>query len=302
MKFGFSSLGCPDWDLETIITQAAGLGYQAVELRGLQGQLHLPASPEVARDPAGLAARFRDAGVELACLATGNCFHWPDRRKIAEHKAQVREFIELAGEMGCPYVRVFGDEVPRYEQKQTTIMRVVDALRELGPVAAAHGVTLVLENHGDFSGSRDIWFILDAVNHPAVRCCWHPCHAKAAGERPGTSLPRLGRMIALTHLVDGRFNEQGALETYALPGEGNLDVERFLDLLRGLAYQGHVIFDWPKLWVPSLAEPEKAFPAAISKLKAMLEALEGAKELTAYKGDKNVPQFAPPPRRPAVRA
>ena len=292
MKIGFSTIGCPDWDLDKIISQAQAMGYQAVEFRGLQGEMHLPAVAAVARDPAALAARFAEAKLDIACLATGNCFHWQDKKKVAEHKGQVREFIELAAELKCPYVRVFGDEVPRYEQKQAALLRVAEALRDLAPVAAAHGVTLVLENHGDFAASRDIWYILDSVDHPAVQCCWHPCHAKAAGDRISLSLPRVGRLIALVHLVDGRFNDAGALEGYALPGDGNAEIEKFLLLLRGLTYDGYLIFDWPKLWITGLADPEKTFPSALTKIKAMLAKLDAVKDLTAYKGDKNVPKFA----------
>lgn len=292
MKLGFSSIACPDWDLETIITQAAALGYDGVELRGLRGEMHLPASPALAQDPAAVARRFADAGVELACLATGNYFHDQDRRRVAEQKAQVREFIELAAQLGCPLVRVFGDEAPRYEQKQATAVRIIEALRDLAPFAADHGVTLVLENHGDFVTSRDVWFIIDAVNHPAVQCCWHPCHARAAGDRMTLSVPRLGRMIGLVHLVDGRFNDENVFEGYALPGEGNLDVKRFLNLLRGVVYQGYVVFDWPKLWVPSLADADKALPAAATSIREILETFRNEKELTAYKGDKNAPKYA----------
>src|SRR5262245_14294442 len=123
MKIGFSTIGCPDWDLDNIIKNGSAFGYEAVELRGLQGEMHLPASPAVAKDAAGLAARFAEAKLDIACLATGNCFHFQDKKQVAEQKAQVREFIELASAMKCPYVRVFGDEVPRHEQKQTTLLR-----------------------------------------------------------------------------------------------------------------------------------------------------------------------------------
>lgn len=292
MKLGFSTIGCPDWDLDTVIAQATTIGYEGIELRGLQGEMHLPACPAVAKDPAGLAARLAEAKLELVCLATGNCFHWQDKKKVAEHKAQVREFIELAAQLKCPFVRVFGDEVPRYEQRQTTLLRIVDALRELAPAAAAAGVTILLENHGDFSGSRDLWYILDSVDQPAVRCCWHPCHARAAGDRLSISVPRVGRQISLVHLVDGRFNDAGGFDGYALPGDGNVDMEKFLTLLRGVTYDGYLIFDWPKLWQPSLADPATALPAALTKIKALLTKIEGVKELTAYKGDKNAPKYA----------
>lgn len=292
MKLGFSSLGCPEWDLDTIIKQAASLGYQGIELRGLQGEMHLPGSPALRKDPQAVINQLGDAKVELVCLATGNSFHHPDKKRVANEKAQVREFLELAGELKCPFVRVYGDEVPRYEDKNVTLMRIVEALADLAPVAAACKTTILLENHGDFSGSRDLWYLVDAVNHPAVQGCWHPCHGKVAGDRPTLAIPRLGRKIALAHIVDGKFNEAGALETYVMPGDGDVDLGLTLDLLRGIAYDGYLIFEWPKLWVASLAAPEQALPAAISKMKALLAALESVKELTAYKGDKNVPKYA----------
>lgn len=294
MKIGFSTLGCPDWDLETVIAQARAMGFDAVELRGLRGEMHLPASPVLAQNPAGVASRFSEAGLDIACLGSSASFHWQDRRKLAEQKAQTREFIELAGQLGCPYVRVFGDEVPRYEDRNRTLVRIADALRELAPYAAAHHTTLLLENHGDFANSRDIWFILDSVGHPAVQCCWNPCHAKAAGERPTLSVPRLGGRIALTHLVDGRFNDAGLLEGYALPGEGTVDIDYYLTLLTGTAFDGYLIFEWPKLWIPALADPQQAFPAALAAIKGVLTRLANVKELTAYKGDKNAPTFRAP--------
>lgn len=294
MKFGFSSLGCPEWDLDTIITQAAALGYDGIELRGLQGEMHLPTSPAMRRDLKGVRARLEEARVELTCLGTGNCFHWREAKRLAAEKSQVREFIELAAELNCPYVRVFGDEVPRYEDKNAALMRIAGALRDLAPVAAAHKVTLLLENHGDFANSRDLWLILDTVNHPAVSGCWNPCHAKAAGDRPTLAIPRLGRKISLAHIVDGRFTPEGALELYALPGDGDVDMGLVFDLLRGIAFDGYLMFEWPKLWVASLAAPEQALPAAISKMKALLAELTAVKELTAYKGDKNAPRYAQP--------
>jgi sugar phosphate isomerase/epimerase len=291
MKLGFSSLGCPEWDLDTIIKQATALGYQGIELRGLQGEMHLPASPSLRKDSQAVITQLEDAKIELVCLATGNCFHYQDRKRVAQEKAQVREFIELASELHCPFVRVYGDEVPRYEDKNVTMSRIAEALVDLAPVAAAHQTTILLENHGDFAGSRDLWLLIDTVNHPAVQGCWHPCHGKVAGDRATLAIPRLGRKIALAHIVDGRFNDDGALETYVLPGDGDVDMSLNFDLLRGIAYDGYLMLEWPKLWVASLGAPEQIFPAAISKMKAMLAGLEAVKELTAYKVDKNVPRY-----------
>lgn len=38
MKLGFSTLGCPTWSLEKVTGAARDLGYEAVELRLLDGE------------------------------------------------------------------------------------------------------------------------------------------------------------------------------------------------------------------------------------------------------------------------
>ncbi len=295
MKLGFSSLACPEWDLETIISQAAAMGYSGVELHGVRGESHLPVVPALARGPEAVAARFAEASVELVCLTTDNRLETPDRRRLEAEKAQVRAVLELAGRLRCPNVCVTCGSQPRGETKETTLVRIADALRELAPTAAENGTTLLLENGGDFNSTRDLWFLIDIVNHPSVRCCWNAGNSRLAGERPTITVPRIGRMIELVHMVDLRVAPDGRVEGYALPGEGGLDVERALDLLRGVLYGGYVVFSWPKSRVAALAPPEEALPAALASMKAMLERLANVKELSAYKGDKNAPRYGPAP-------
>ena len=41
LKSSFSTLGCPDWDLPTIVNFSAEHGYTGIELRGIQRELDL---------------------------------------------------------------------------------------------------------------------------------------------------------------------------------------------------------------------------------------------------------------------
>ena len=43
----FSTLGCPAWSWETILEQADPLGFAALELRGIAGEMDLPKVPEL---------------------------------------------------------------------------------------------------------------------------------------------------------------------------------------------------------------------------------------------------------------
>ncbi len=289
MKIGFSSLACPTWDLKTIVTQAASLGYAGIELRGLRGELHLPLAPELAADPPGVREMLAQHKVELVCLGTSAVLTAKDAREIAKQKTLIIEFLELASKVGCPNVRVFIGEVQPRDNPRAALSRAVEALLSVAPVAERFGVRILVENGGDFPGSGDVWFLVDAVESPYVKVGWNQCHARTIGERPTTSVTRLGRKIGMVHLCDATFDEAGALLEYKPLGSGNVEVRREIELLKGIAYDGYFVFEWPKLWVDSLAAPESVLPAAAKFMKEALEAKQPI--LSAYKGDKNAPRF-----------
>src|SRR6185503_3362097 len=168
MKLAFSSLGCPAWDLATMVMKAKEFGYQGIELRGLQGQMHLPLAPELAANPGKIGELMRDTGVELVCLGTSAAFHMADPRAVAENLAQVREYIDLAGKLGCPFVRVLAGEIPKgrffYQKREAVLARVGEALRQLVPYAAEHRVTVLVENGGDFCDSAALWYLVDVAD------------------------------------------------------------------------------------------------------------------------------------------
>src|SRR5207237_169937 len=43
----FSTLGCPAWNWKNILDQADRLGYAAIKLRGVAGEMDLPKVPEL---------------------------------------------------------------------------------------------------------------------------------------------------------------------------------------------------------------------------------------------------------------
>lgn len=292
MKLAFSSVACPAWNLATMVEKAKEYGYQGIELRGLEGQMHLPLAPQLAANPGKIAKLMRDTGVELVCLASSAAFHMRDPKQVAENQAQAREYIDLASKLECPFVRVFGAEIPKafigYEKRETVLGRIATALRELAGYAADRRVTILIENSGDFVDSAAIWYLVDAADSPAVKCCWNPFAARARRERPTTSIPRLGSQINMVHVTDGKFDDAGVFEGYALPGQGTVELPRLVQLLKGIGYRGYLVFDWPKLWTQSLADADKALPAAAKFLKPLID--EKPVPLTAYKGDKYAPR------------
>jgi sugar phosphate isomerase/epimerase len=286
IKTAFSSLACPAWDLATIVAKAKEYGFDGIELRGLQGELHLPLVPELAGQPEQVRRRLAEHKIELVCLGTSATLDSRDAKKIARQKGVLTEYIELASRVGCPAVRMFVGEVQgRLDNSRAALARMSETIRSLTPLLSRFGVRLLMENGGDFPGSQDLWFLIDSVGHPLVRCCWNQYSARILGERATISVPRLGHKIGLVHLVDAELNAAGVPTDYRVVGRGNAEIARQIELLRGIAYDGFLVFEWPKLWIESLAEPEAVLPAAAKYLREKIQELQPV--LSAYKGDKN---------------
>jgi fatty-acyl-CoA synthase len=301
MKIAFSSLVCPTWDFETIVAKAKTMGFDGLELRGVAGELELPLVPTLAGDPQQVRQRLQDNQLDLVCLGASATLDSLDPREVARQRGVILEYVELAARLGCPAVRIFAGEVQgRRDNPRLALARVGEALRSLTPVLARHQVTLLVENGADFPRSDDLWFLMDVVGHPRVRCRWNQCTARAVGERATTSIPRLGTKIGLVHICDAQFDSRNALVEYRLPGKGDVEVAREIELLRGTVYRGYLSFEWPKLWVPSLPEPDAVLPEITAYLRARLA--EQQPVLSAYKGDKNAPRFASTGGKPKAAA
>ncbi len=294
MKLAFSTVACPTLDLGTILDKAAQHGFDGVEIRVLQGQLNLTLAPELTADPEQTRARFKSAGVELMCLSSSAAFHMRDPQAVADQKAQVRDYVDTAAALGCPYVRVFAAEIPKrfligYERRDKVLCRIAGALRDLVSYAESRRVTLVLENAGDFCGSEDLWFLVDAAGSPAVQACWNTLAARSIRERPTISIPRLGCKIALVHAADAKFDEAGHFDGHVIPGQGDCELDRMFELLKGTGFDGWLVFDWPKLWNSGLPDADRVLPQAAAYFRGLMA--QQTKTLTAYKGDKHAPKY-----------
>lgn len=281
---------CPEWGLETIVEQAAALGYDGVELRGLGGKLHLPELPELADDPAAVKQLLQQARVQLVCLASAASFESHSRRALDRSRRKLTETIELAARLECPYVRIFLGQAQGTEHRGT-LSRVADQLRPIAEVAARYRTAILVENAGDFLGSDDLWYVLDAVSHPAILGSHNPLRARLRGERPTTSVPRLSRRLAVFRMADGAFDEGGHFLNHELPGRGSCELDRAIDLLKGVCFAGWLMFEWPKARA-ELAEPAEALPQALAFVRERLA--HTPDRLSAYAKDKNAPNFKAP--------
>jgi len=261
MKLAFSTLGCPNWEVEQILDTARSEGYDGVELRDYKGSLDLPQVLAGLPDgPAGFRRRFERAGVEICCLDTSIYLSDPDP-SVSEGE----RMIELAMALGAPYLRVFGGDVQKGETREECVKRATAKLQQLGKRAAQRGKRVLIETHDAFSSGKGVAELLEAANGEGTGALWDLNHPYRHKESPEQTAALIGRQTYHVHVKDS--NEAGGL---TLLGEGDLPLEALVKALHAIGYSGYLALEWEKAWHPELAEPEVALPQAAHYLSELL--------------------------------
>nr|AUN36726.1 hypothetical protein [uncultured bacterium] len=256
LPIGFSTLGCPAWDWLKILDFAQSHGFAAVELRGLQGNMDLPARPEFSSENIAKSKKqIASHGLHIACVSSSAEMHVADPQKHEQQLADARRFIDLASALGSPYVRVFGNKIEG--PREQVIERVGTSLSQLGQYAGPRGVTVIIESHGDFTDSPTLKALLEKANSKHVGLLWDAHHTFVSGkEEPEFTVAQLGKYIHHTHLKDSR--PEGSDVHYVLTGRGTVPVKRQVEALVKIGYRGYYSFEWEKVWHPDIDEPEVA--------------------------------------------
>lgn len=236
------------------------MGYAAIEIRGIEGEMDLSKRPEFAGTRANETRKDLAAlNLKISDLGASSRMHEADATVRAAQLDEGRRFIDLAHRLEAPYVRVFGDKVPAGDTRTAAIARVIDGLRTLGEHAKGSGVAVIIESHGDFTDSPSLGQILRGAAMPNVALLWDAHHTVVAGkETPAATFQALGSYVRHTHLKDSR--PEGAEVRYVLTGSGTVPVKDTVAVLAKGGYKGYYGFEWEKAWHPEIEEPEVAFP------------------------------------------
>ncbi len=261
IPLAFSTLGCPAWEWKKILDFATQHGFSAIELRGLEGKLDLPANPIFAADRIEQTRQeIRASKLKIACVSSSAQMYVEDPAKRALQLSDARRFIDLATALEAPYVRVFGGKADKDKSpapSEDTKARVVAGLRELGTYAGPRRVTVIIESHDHFTSSATLKDVLSRADSEHVGLLWDAHHTFAtSNEDPEFTVKQLGPWIRHTHLKDSIGS--GEDRKYVLTGRGNVPVQRQIEALHSIRYKGFYCFEWEKLWHPDIADPEIA--------------------------------------------
>jgi sugar phosphate isomerase/epimerase len=162
--------------------------------------------------------------------------------------SHMRELLDVAHRMGATALRTYtrhSGSVAEMMQKTT------DDLRQIVSHADAVGVTIVLENHEDFTGP-ELTSIVGAINHPRLKILYDYGNSQMVLEDPERALDAVIPYVHSVHVKDHvmvRPEHAGQLTVAGVPmGEGFLPIER---ITKQLLEQGLRRLTFENVWAYS---------------------------------------------------
>ncbi|WP_181138939.1 sugar phosphate isomerase/epimerase [Streptomyces sp. Ru72] len=243
MKLAFSTLGVPGLPISDVVHLAATHGYHGVELRAHPDE---PVHPGIGPgERADAAAAFKAAGVEILGLAGYARVAAPG--DDAPVLAEIRDLLDLARDVGAPFVRVF----PGGGTEQSAEEADATAARRLGTAAeyaADAGVRILLETHDSHRTGADALRVLGAVGHRNAGALWDVMHTWLGGEQPQETYAALSPYLGYVQVKD----IASADDRTPLPlGSGVLPLAECVEVLSRHGWDGWLCWEYEKRWYES---------------------------------------------------
>jgi len=274
MKIAFMTLGCPNWDLDTICARGREYGFDGVDFRGYLDEIDITKLPLFTTQAAETCRRLNDTGLEVSAISSSITLCRPESRETNLEEA--RRTIEVARHFGCQNVRLFGGGDLEKSSHAELAKIGLDCMRAILELDGAPELHWLFETHDNWIKSTDCKLLLDKIDNAAFGALWDMGHtSRVGGETPEQSYAAIGGRIGYAHVKDAAYDpaHPQAMDDgwrYVLPGEGQLPLVEAIRLLQRNGYDGWLQFEHEKRWHPDLSEPEVAFPAFVKWVRPLL--------------------------------
>jgi len=259
MKLAFSTLGCPDWTFEHTLKEAQRMGYDAIEIRGIEGQMR---AEEIPFFQPGQQQDTRRAvaahGLKMCGFGSSVSFHDVDKTEAMQDEG--RKAIDVCAAMGIPLVRVFGDRIPEGRSVQEATALAAQGIRKLCAYAKGTDVHIALEVHGNFNTIEVMDSLLAQVPDENFGILWDVQHSdKVYGDNWRPFYEVIRPHIRHVHIKD-HHRDNGANRLCRV-GAGDVPIHDIVSTLMADGYDGYFSLEWEKKWHPELPDCETEFPA-----------------------------------------
>ena len=242
LRWGLSTLGCPELTLPEAVALADQYGMEFLELRTISNSsmvfntLYLPENAPCARQ---LTAAGR-------CRVLDSAFFLAVQNDSA--REELLKIARTADDFKIPYIRIFG----RFPASGLSDELLEICCNNLNWFKNQNfQVQLALETHDTFCQVPKVMELMKCCGPMPV--IWDAHHtARFADEALADSFGMLKENIIEVHFKDSHF--EGAEKKYVgdIPGQGEMPLHELFTLLEKEKFPHPVIFEYEKFWQPEL--------------------------------------------------
>ena len=259
MKLAFSTLGCPGWTWNEIFAAAKDLGLDGIEIRGMGGEMFAPAIKcFLPANREETVRQMKAAKMTFPMLTSGACLGKPGASPAMEEQnlEEAKAYVDLAAEIGAPYVRVMITPVAAPEDAD--IARAGENYAKICDYAKGTGVKPLIETNGVFCDSKVLRAFMEKADPLTSGVLWDIHHPyRFHGESPRETYDNIGRWVEYIHVKDSVMVDNKVV--YRMMGYGDVPVMDTLKILEDNGYDGYISLEWMKRWCPNLQEPGIVF-------------------------------------------
>lgn len=241
MNYSFMSFSTPELSLQEMFATATKYGYAGIEPRLASNHKHAIETTLDATERATVKAELAASDIVVCCLATSCRYADPENRQ--EWIERTDAVIDLAGDIGCKRIRVFGGQLGKDVSREQGIELVTEALKSVAEHAAARNVIVCIETHDDWRDPEHLAEIMRRVDHPNIMINWDIMHPVRNGFDIETAFNIMKPWIVHMHVHDGVDLPDGGIEFKPI-GEGMVDHQQAIELICNSDYQGYISGEW----------------------------------------------------------
>lgn len=258
MKLSFTTLGCPEWDFAKILSEAQKMGYDAIEVRGIEGKMLADEieffKPGRQQDTKRM---LKDHGISLCGFGSSINFHEPEKAEAMYDEG--RRTIDVCQNMDIPYVRVFGDKVPEGRSIEEATDLAAKGLEQLCAYARGTNVGILLEVHGDFNTVEIMNSLLGKVKDEKFGILWDVEHSdKIYGDDYMPFYQAVKPRLRHIHIKD-HYRADGKFQLCHV-GDGDIPIHAITKTVLEDGFDGYFSLEWEKKWHPELPDCTTEFP------------------------------------------
>ena len=263
-KWGISTLGCHELDLEQVCTLAAHHDIHTLEIRALADRQDLPRYLDESYANAGEIQAVLDAHQQhVIALNSGFTLI----RAQEADRQEMLGFARWAEALDIPYVRVFGGGSMTEPLTTQALDHAAKNLEWWHQTCKTNGwkTRLALETHTGFSSAARCLKLQEHAGIP-LDIIWDTHHTwKLGNETAEETWNQMAPLIRYVQIKDSiPVPSAKHPYSYVLPGTGEFPAKELLSLLASHDYAGIVSLEWERKWHPYMPPLDEALDALVT--------------------------------------